>query len=102
MTIYEKHVFVCENERDPTNPIGCCLHKDSKKITEALKKLCQNSTLKGKVRINKAGCLGQCAKGPVVVVYPEGTWYRNVSVEDVEEIFFQHLMNNQIVERLKL
>lgn len=102
MSIYEKHLFVCENERDSKNPIGCCASKGSKALTEALKKRCNEAGLKGKVRVNKAGCLGQCERGPVVVVYPEGTWYQNVNISDVDDIFNEHILNNRVVDRLKL
>ena len=102
MSVYEKHVFICENERDSKNPIGCCVSKGSREVSEALKKRCNDAGLKGKVRVNKAGCLGQCAKGTVLAVYPEGTWYQNVVLSDVEDIFTEHIVNNRVVERLEL
>ena len=55
---------------------------------------------KGKVRVNKAGCLDRCAGGPVAVVYPQGTWYSFVDNTDIDEIIESHLKNGQIVERL--
>ena len=102
MSYYEKHIFVCENERDAANPIGCCAHKGAMEITAALKKRCQESGLKGKIRVNKAGCLGQCAKGPVFVIYPEGSWHENVTLNDVDNIFENHIkkqnLNNKVGE----
>ena len=56
----------------------------------------------GKVRINTAGCLDRCEEGPVVVVYPEGTWYTYVDKDDIDEILDKHLQKGQIVERLKI
>jgi len=56
----------------------------------------------GTVRINKAGCLDQCEHGPVVVIYPEGTWYGNVMPKDAEEIVVEHLVGGRLVERLRL
>lgn len=91
MSLYQKHVFVCENQRDAQNPLGCCASKGSQAITAELKKYCQEAGLKGKVRINKAGCLGQCADGPVLVIYPEGLWFKKVALEDVKSIFEQHI-----------
>lgn len=91
MSIYKKHVFVCENQRDPHNPTGCCASKGSKELTIELKKYCDAAGLKGKVRINKAGCLGQCAQGPVLVIYPEGIWFKKVTKDDLEEIFEKHI-----------
>ncbi|RAG25725.1 (2Fe-2S) ferredoxin domain-containing protein, partial [Burkholderia multivorans] len=56
----------------------------------------------GKVRINKAGCLDRCEEGPVMVVYPEGTWYTYVDKADIDEIVESHLRDGKIVERLKI
>ena len=56
----------------------------------------------GKVRVNKAGCLDRCEKGPVCVVYPEGTWYTYIDEEDVDEINDSHIINGKPVERLKI
>ena len=57
---------------------------------------------KGKIRINKAGCMDRCDDGPVIVVYPEEVWYRYVDKDDVEEIIQEHLINGRVVERLKI
>ena len=57
---------------------------------------------KGNIRINKAGCLDRCDDGPVLVVYPDETWYTYVDQEDIEEIIQEHLMHGRVVERLKL
>ncbi len=52
------------------------------------------------MRINSAGCLNRCELGPVLVVYPEETWYRYVDREDIDEIIEKHLLADKIVERL--
>ena len=57
---------------------------------------------KGKSRINRAGCMDRCGEGPVLVVYPEAVWYTYIDQEDIDEILESHLVNGQIVERLKL
>ena len=44
------------------------------------------------IRINKAGCLDQCEKGPAVVIYPEGTWYTIKTIEDGETLIQSHLV----------
>ena len=54
------------------------------------------------MRINKAGCLGRCDDGPVLVVYPDNVWYTYLDEEDVDEIIDQHLVHGRIVERLRL
>ena len=61
-----------------------------------------NMNGQGKVRINKAGCLDRCEEGPVLVIYPQGTWYTYVDKEDIDEIIDTHLVGGQIVDRLKI
>ena len=56
--------------------------------------------LKGKVRINKAGCLDACQYGPSLVVYPDDVWYSPKTREDMEEILQEHVLNNRVVERI--
>ena len=56
----------------------------------------------GKVRINNAGCLDRCEEGPVIVVYPEETWYTYVDKQDIDEIVEEHLVHGRVVERLKI
>ncbi len=102
MPPYEKHVFVCINERADGHPRGCCAKKGSVEIRERLKKMAAKAGLKGKVRINKAGCLDQCERGVTVVVYPEAVWYSRVTLEDVDELFQSHIIEGRPVERLLL
>lgn len=101
MAGFEIHFFVCENQRTADNPRGCCASKGAAQFTKALKELCSRGTAGKRVRINKAGCLDMCATGPVAVVYPEGTWYRGLTVEDAEEIYQKHILEGKVVERLK-
>jgi len=54
------------------------------------------------VRVNKAGCLDRCDLGPVLVIYPEATWYRYVDSEDLDEIIERHLQRGEVVERLRV
>jgi len=54
------------------------------------------------VRINMAGCLERCELGPVMVVYPEGTWYRYESQSDIDEILQKHIVQDQQVKRLEV
>ena len=55
-----------------------------------------------KVAVNGTTCLGPCNLGASVVVYPEGIWYGQVGVKDVEEIMDQHIVGGKLVERLLL
>ncbi len=99
---YERHVFICENRRDPADPRGCCSAKGSEAVRSRLKELVHEAKLRGRVRINSAGCLDQCAHGVTIVVYPEAVWYGGVTLEDVDELFREHVLNGRPVERLRL
>jgi len=99
---YERHVFVCENVRPEGDPKGCCSAKGSKEIRARLKAACKQAGFAGRVRINAAGCLDQCAHGVTVVVYPEAIWYGHVTLDDVDEILKSHIQEGRPVERLRL
>jgi (2Fe-2S) ferredoxin len=100
MAGFERHVFVCLNERDPSDPVGCCKHRGADKIFEMLKAGTVKHGLKGKVRVNRAGCLDHCDYGPTVVVYPEGVWYRVQTREDAQEVLERHIVKGEVVDRL--
>lgn len=102
MPLFERHVFVCCNERPAGHPRGCCSAKDSPRLREALKEAVARAGLKGRVRINQSGCLDQCEHGPTIVVYPDGVWYGFVTLDDVAEIVASHLCAGRPVERLRL
>jgi len=53
-------------------------------------------------RVNMAGCLDRCEFGPVMVIYPQGVWYRPSSIEDVDEVIQTHVLGGRRVERLML
>ncbi len=94
------HIFVCENIRPADDLRGCCAAKGSAEIQAKFKEEIKKRGLKGVIRSNKSGCLDQCAKGPTVVVYPEGIWYGGVSANDVEEIMDSHIEGGRPVKRL--
>ncbi len=100
MAKFLRHLFVCQNERPPDDPRGCCKAKGSEAVLEALKKKAHERGLKRIVRVNKAGCLDQCARGITVVVYPEAVWYGGVTLADVDEIVERHLVGGEPVARL--
>lgn len=99
---FQKHIFVCVNERPKEHPKGCCLHKGSAEVREKFKDELQKRGLASIVRANNAGCLDACEYGVSVVVYPEGVWYGGVQVNDVEEVIQEHILNGRIVERLTI
>lgn len=102
MPAFEKHVFVCTNERAEGHPRGCCSARGSGAIRERLKELVKLRGLNSRIRVNTAGCLDQCEHGVTIVVYPETVWYGFVKPADVDEILESHLIGGQPVERLRL
>lgn len=96
---YRLHVFFCTNRRPEGHPVGSCGAKDSERLRNLMKKRVEELGL-ADIRINGAGCMGRCAEGPTVVVYPEGIWYAPQTPEDVEEIVTTHLRDGHPVPRL--
>lgn len=99
---FKHHVFFCTNQRDGS--VECCQRFGAAAIRDYAKQRIKTLGISGRqgVRINVAGCLDRCAEGPVLVVYPEGVWYRYVDKEDVDEIIEQHLTHGRVVERLRI
>ena len=102
MSYFKHHVFFCCNQRAEGE--GCCNDLGATAAqTYAKDRIAQLGLKgKGKIRINKAGCLDRCDDGPVLVVYPDETWYTYVDHDDIEEIIQEHLIHGRVVERLKL
>lgn len=100
MSRFNKHIFVCNNQRQAEDARGCCSARGSVALLDYLKKRVHESGLKGKVRVNKAGCLDACQYGPTLVIYPDDVWYSPQTQADMEEILTEHIENNRIVERL--
>ncbi|NNM82410.1 MAG: (2Fe-2S) ferredoxin domain-containing protein [Burkholderiales bacterium] len=100
MSHYEKHVFFCMNQRAAGE--DCCNNHGATEMRGHAKDRIKALGLADSIRINSAGCLGRCDEGPVIVVYPEETWYTYVDAEDIDEIIDSHLVGNQVVERLKI
>jgi len=102
MSYYQYHVFFCTNLR--ADGSDCCQRFGAQGLRDYAKQRCKELGLSGKggVRINTAGCLDRCVKGPVIAVYPEAVWYNYIDREDIDEIIEEHLQNGRVVERLKI
>jgi (2Fe-2S) ferredoxin len=102
MSYYKHHVFFCLNQRDP--PEKCCNNAGATEMQAYAKSRIKALGLagKGSIRINKAGCLDRCEEGPVLVVYPDEIWYTYVDRADIDEIIDSHLVNGEIVQRLRI
>ncbi len=90
--MYRSHVLVCGGTG--------CTSSNSAAIIEALEKELADKGLTEEIKVVKTGCFGLCALGPIMIVYPEGSFYSEVKVEDVPEIVEEHLLKGRIVTRL--
>lgn len=97
MSYYRYHIFICTHDRADGSQ-SC----RGQTIRDYAKQRMKSLKLEGVCRINNAGCLGRCAEGPMMVIYPEGTWYTYVDEQDVDEIIEEHVVHHRVVERLKV
>ena len=81
---YVAHVFVCTNDRGGERK--SCADNNSPLVKAKLKNAVNEKGWKGKVRISTSGCMGLCAKGSNVMIYPQKIWLSGVFPEDVDEI----------------
>ena len=86
------HILVCGGTG--------CTSGNSKKIYAEFEEQIKKNGLENEVKLIMTGCFGLCARGPVVVVYPDGAFYQHVKVTDVEEIVTEHILKGRIVDRL--
>ncbi|BFJ86136.1 NADH-quinone oxidoreductase subunit NuoF [Ruthenibacterium sp. TH_2024_36131] len=90
--MYRSHVMVCGGTG--------CTSSNSDKIAAAFETEILATGLENEVKVIRTGCFGLCALGPIVVIYPEGSFYSMVKEEDVKEIVDEHLLKGRPVTRL--
>lgn len=102
MAYFQQHLFFCTNLRK--NGKRCCAQGNAEALREYAKKKLKALGLHGpgRHRVNLAGCLDRCEEGPVLVIYPEETWYSYKTNSDIDEIIEYHLLKGQKVTRLLL
>ena len=86
------HVLICGGTG--------CTSSGSMKIADKLADEIKAKGLDEEIKVVTTGCFGLCALGPIMIIYPEGTFYSKVTIEDVPEIVEEHLLKGRIVERL--
>ncbi len=101
LTEINRHIFLCCDQAKPK----CCSKKDSLESWQYLKKRLKELDLDRPhpdhsqcVFRTKADCLRICVDGPILLIYPEGIWYRHATPEVIEEIIQKHILGNEIVE----
>ena len=90
--MFRTHVMICGGTG--------CNSSGSQNIKDELEKEIKANGLENDVKVVMTGCFGLCELGPVMVVYPEGSFYSRVKLEDVKEIVSEHFLKGRIVKRL--
>ncbi len=91
--MFRSHVLICGGTG--------CTSSGSAALREALEKELAAKQLENEIKIVVTGCFGLCALGPVMIVYPDGTFYSMVTPEDIPEIVEEHLLKGRPVTRLE-
>jgi len=97
--LYEHHVFACYTQRPPGHPRGSCGAAGAQPLWDRMGKAIETQRL-GDIGFTASGCLGFCNARPLMVVYPEGVWYRPNTAEDIDEIVESHFKQGKRVDRL--
>lgn len=97
---YQRHLFFCVNQRSSGKQ--CCAQQGAQEVCDHAKSRLKSLGLHGPglYRVSSAGCLGRCDEGPVLVVYPDGVFYRYTSKDDINEIIESHILDGKVVGRL--
>ena len=98
MEPFRIHLFVCTQQKP--EGVSSCPAKGSFAVLDLLDREIHALGLSRDVQLTTCGCMGLCDEGPVMVIYPEGVWYRRVQPSDVSAIVCQHLRDGKPVDRL--
>ncbi|MCH8917986.1 MAG: (2Fe-2S) ferredoxin domain-containing protein [Alphaproteobacteria bacterium] len=97
--LYDPHIFVCLDDKGAEPGRGCCADRGVMELFTHMRGYAKQNGVTG-IRINRSNCLDRCELGPIMVVYPEGTWYAVRTKEDAEEIVRSHIIEGRRVDRL--
>jgi|SRR3989344_1151127 len=91
---YKKHILVCTTQKERH-----CGTRGGEELFQEFKKAVNERSLND-VLVSRIGCTSQHQCGPAVIIYPDGIWYKEVKIDDIDEILNEHVLNNKIVQRL--
>lgn len=101
--LYARHIFACATQRPPMHPRGSCGANGAQPLWDHMGQRLESLGLTGPggtVGFTIAGCMGFCQAGPLMVIYPEGVWYRPQSTEDIDTIIDTHVQGDRLAEEL--
>jgi (2Fe-2S) ferredoxin/SAM-dependent methyltransferase len=98
MEPFRHHLFICTQQKP--EGVASCPANNSWNVLRALERELTSRNLQHEIQVATCGCLGLCDDGPIVIVYPEGVWYRKVQQADIPEIVESHLVGGKTVARL--
>ena len=102
------HIFVCVNRRIKDHPRSSCAEKDAEEVLKKFMEVVGERGLHRRVFVSASDCMAPhctfdpCPLGPVVIVYPEGVWYKGVNMGDVDRILRQHIVGGRKIEELEI
>lgn len=91
MNLFRAQVLVCGGT-------GCAL-EGAMDIANSIKNELKAHRIENEIEVIRTGCLGLCDLGPIVIIYPEGTFYHKVNIKNIPEIVEEHLVNGRIAEK---
>ncbi|MFL0267704.1 NADH-quinone oxidoreductase subunit NuoF [Candidatus Clostridium radicumherbarum] len=92
MDLFRAQILVCSGS-------GCAL-EGSMDIVNQIKIELKKNRIENEVEVIRTGCLGLCELGPIIIVYPDGTFYSKVTSSDIKELVEEHLVKGKVVKRL--
>ncbi|MDR2340294.1 MAG: (2Fe-2S) ferredoxin domain-containing protein [Deltaproteobacteria bacterium] len=96
------HVLICSGGKLVGDKKGMCHTRDAEKLVRKLTEELEERDLSSEIIVNTTSCYGICDKGPIMIVYPDGTWYGNLTPEKLETIVEEHLENGNVVKELTI
>ena len=97
-----RHAFICTSCTLNGAPRGVCSKKGSPELLQYLTEALEEADLSDEVEVTFTGCLGRCVNCPVMVVYPEGTWYGNLDEDAIDRIVEEHFEGGTPVADLQI
>jgi len=95
-----RHIFICTSSRPNGQQKGFCHTRTGVDVMARFMEEIEERGIGNEVFLTNTGCFGICEKGPVVVIYPDNTWYGSVAPNDVAEIMDVHIGDGKVVDRL--